>query len=33
MRIHCSTMNFDRVKELRQTASGEYVVVLKTDSS
>jgi two-component system LytT family response regulator len=31
MRIHRSTIvNFDRVKELRQTASGEYVVVLKT---
>jgi two-component system LytT family response regulator len=31
MRIHRSTIvNFDRVKELRQTAGGEYVVVLKT---
>jgi len=31
LRIHRSTIvNFDRVKELRQTASGEYVVVLKT---
>lgn len=31
LRIHRSTIvNFDRVKELRQTAGGEYVVVLKT---
>jgi two-component system LytT family response regulator len=31
MRIHRSTIvNFDRVKELRQTSAGEYVVVLKT---
>ena len=31
MRIHRSTIvNFDRVKELRQTPAGEYVVVLKT---
>ncbi len=31
MRIHRSTIvNFDRVKELRQTPSGEYVAVLKT---
>jgi two-component system LytT family response regulator len=31
MRIHRSTIvNFDRVKELRQTPAGEYVVILKT---
>jgi two-component system LytT family response regulator len=31
LRIHRSTIvNFDRVKELRQTTGGEYVVILKT---
>jgi len=30
LRVHRSTIvNFDRVKELRQTSNGEYVVVLK----